>query len=410
MLDIWSFMVITLNRLIGSIFILIGTEVGAGILALPILVAHYGFIVGCVLLFVTWLIMTYTTFVVCDINLSMPSGTNFAGMSQKIFGFWGLSVAWVCMLLILYPIMIAYISAAGSTFGKLLNIPTTFAIILFVFFLSVFVINGTSKVDFINKILLSLKLLLLIVSCMILSKYIHYNYLTIVYKVNLQNLLISVPVFITSFVGHIIIPTLRVYLHSDIRSIKRVLWGGCIVPLILYVLWIMVIIGNISPIGKDSVYYLNSLGNDASVGDVLEILKNNLKIDYFMAPVLLFTTISVSTSFLSVSTALKDFLIDGLKLNRIGYLYRQIYIVLLVFILPVVICLLFDKIFLKALNFVGIFCIIISIIMPMLMVIKYKFNNIFYLTNKVIINYLVLFIGVLLLVFQVFSLTNTLQH
>ena len=102
-IDMWSFMVITLNRLIGSIFILIGTEVGAGILALPILVAHYGVLtVGCALLFVTWLIMTYTTFVVCDINFSMPSGTNFAGMSQKIFGFWGLAVAWICMLLIFY--------------------------------------------------------------------------------------------------------------------------------------------------------------------------------------------------------------------------------------------------------------------------------------------------------------------
>lgn len=397
---------ITLNRLIGSIFILIGTEVGGGILALPILVAHYGFIVGVILLFITWLIMTYTIFVICDINLSMPSGTNFAGMSQKVFGTWGLVVTWICMLLILYPITVAYISASGSTFGKLLNISNHTALILFVSFLGIFVIGGTSKVDFINKILLGLKLLLLTLSCLILSKYINYNYLAVTYKVNSQGLLISFPIFITSFVGHIIIPTIRVYLNSDIRSIRRVLWVGCVVPLILYILWIIAIIGNIPPDGKYSLYYLNSLGDAANVGDVLEILKNNLKIEYFMTPVLLFTTISVSTSFLSVSTALKDFLIDGFKLNRVSPLHRQVYIVLLVFILPVIICLLFDRVFLKALNFVGVSSIVIFVIMPMLMAIKYKFNNIFYLTNKLFISYLVLFIGVLLLMSQILYLLN----
>lgn len=58
------------NKQFGAIFILIGTEVGAGVLALPLVVANFGFLYGCALLVIAWLIMMYTTFLICKLNLS----------------------------------------------------------------------------------------------------------------------------------------------------------------------------------------------------------------------------------------------------------------------------------------------------------------------------------------------------
>src|SRR5579864_3416158 len=127
---------ISLNRQIGAILMIIGTEVGAGILALPILVAHFGFLIGAVLLVTIWLLMTYTTFVICDINLSMPAGASFAGMANRFFGYTGRVIVWVFFILILYPILIAYISAAGSAFNEILNISDGSASLLFVVILS----------------------------------------------------------------------------------------------------------------------------------------------------------------------------------------------------------------------------------------------------------------------------------
>ncbi len=254
---------ISLSRQIGAILMIIGTEVGAGILALPILVAHFGFIPGFILLVAIWLIMTYTTFVVCEINLSMPAGTSFAGMANKLFGYVGRVIVWICFLLILYPILVAYISASGSAFNEILHISINSASILFVIILALFVFGGTGKVDLINRILLGTKLGLLIFICVILVPHANNDFLLAVKQIPVRFLLLALPVFITSFVGHIIIPTLRVYLNSDIKALRRVIWIGTVIPFLLYLVWIIAIIGNIPPSGNNSLMNLIALGNKA---------------------------------------------------------------------------------------------------------------------------------------------------
>jgi tyrosine-specific transport protein len=395
---------ISLNRQIGAILMIVGTEVGAGILALPILVAHFGFIPGFIMLVVMWLIMTYTTFVICDLNLLMPSGSSFASMSNNVFGFVGRAIVWVCFLLILYPILVAYISASGSSFNEILHISDEKASTLFVAILGVFVLWGTSKVDFINRILLGAKLGLLIFICVALTLHANTSFLLAVKKINVKFLMITLPVFVTSFVGHIIVPTLRVYLNSDAKVLKRVVWIGCAIPFVFYLIWLIAIMGSIPPSGPDSFATLQAMGDKANVGDILHLLKLNLIGTYFVTPILAFTTISVSTSYLAVSTSLKDFLVDGFNLNKFNKHVKFVAILVSVFILPLLISVSFADIFIRALSFVGLSCTILLIVIPMIMVSKlrkggYKFN--FCLTDNIVLNLLVFVCGVLLLAEQV---------
>ncbi|MCC2624990.1 MAG: aromatic amino acid transporter [Burkholderiales bacterium] len=395
---------VSLNRQIGAILMIVGTEVGAGILALPILVAHFGFIPGFIMLVVMWLIMTYTTFVICDLNLLMPPGSSFARMSNNVFGFIGRAIVWICFLLILYPILVAYISASGSSFNEILHVSDAKASTLFVIILGIFVLWGTSKVDFINRILLGTKLGLLVFICIALTFHANGSFLLAIKKINIKFLMITLPVFVTSFVGHIIIPTLRVYLNSDTKVLKRVIWIGCAIPFIFYLIWLIAIMGSIPPGGPNSFATIAALGDKANVGDILHLLRLNLTGTYFVTPILAFTTISVSTSFLAVSTSLKDFLIDGLNLNKFNKLLKFILVLLLVFVLPLVISLSFADIFIRALSFVGLSCTILLIVIPMVMVFKlkakrHKFN--FYLTDNIVLNLLVFIYGMLLLSEQV---------
>lgn len=398
---------ISINRQIGAILMIIGTEVGAGILALPILVAHFGFLVGFILLVAIWLIMTYTTFVICEINLAMPEGSSFGGMANNLLGRVGRSIVWFCFLLILYPILVAYISASGSAFNEILHISDKNASILFVAILGIFVFGGTSRVDFLNRILLGVKLGLLIFICITLVPHASESFLLSIEKIQIKFLVLAMPVYITAFVGHIIIPTIRVYLHSDTKVLKRVIWIGTIIPFFLYLIWLVAIMGNIPPVGKNSFVNLIALGDKANVGDILHLLKLNLNESYFVKPVLIFASISVSTSFLSVSTSLKDFLIDGFKLNKYNKIVRFAIILLLVFILPTLVTVTFLDLFIRALSFVGLSCTILLIIMPIIMVFKLKYKQYkfkFSLTDNVVLNWLVLLCGILFLVGQVVSL------
>ncbi len=278
------------------------------------------------------------------------------------------------------------------------------ASILFVVILGIFVLGGTGKVDFINRILLGTKLGLLLFICFILVPHANESFLLTIKEIPIKFLLLALPVFITSFVGHIIIPTLRVYLKSDAKVLKRVIWIGTAVPFFLYLIWLIAIMGSIPPFGKNSFAEIAALGDKANVGDILHLLKLNLNESYFIKPVLAFATISVSTSFLSVSTSLKDFLIDGFNLNKFSNKVRFGLILLLVFVIPTLITVSFVDLFIRALSLVGLSCTILLIIIPIIMVFKLKSNNHkfkFYLTDNAILNWLILVCGILLLLEQI---------
>ena len=76
----------SVNRQIGSIFLIVGTEIGAGVLALPILISHVGVALGTLLLLFAWALMLYTALLVCEANSTLGEGVSFATMAGKFLG------------------------------------------------------------------------------------------------------------------------------------------------------------------------------------------------------------------------------------------------------------------------------------------------------------------------------------
>ena len=63
------------SKFIGSTLIVIGTAVGAGMLALPIISATFGFIWAVTILIIVGIVMTSTALLVLEVNLSLPENT-----------------------------------------------------------------------------------------------------------------------------------------------------------------------------------------------------------------------------------------------------------------------------------------------------------------------------------------------
>ena len=60
------------SKMIGSVLLIVGTAIGAGMLALPIATAQLGFAGSIILLFVSWFVMTGGAFLLLEVNLWMP--------------------------------------------------------------------------------------------------------------------------------------------------------------------------------------------------------------------------------------------------------------------------------------------------------------------------------------------------
>ena len=129
--------------LLGGILLIIGVSVGAGILALPIATAAGGFWPTIGLLLVCWIVMTAAAFLILEVNLGLPEGSNLISMAQRTLGLPGQMVAWVSYLLLLYALLSAYIAGGTDVIDGLLalihvNLPKWVDSIIFVLIFGMF--------------------------------------------------------------------------------------------------------------------------------------------------------------------------------------------------------------------------------------------------------------------------------
>lgn len=373
-------MSVSVKKQIGSTMIVIGTEVGAGILALPILTAKLGFLFSSAIMLLSWITMTYTAILVAEINLKMPSGTSFGKMSRHLLGRPGEIVSWISFLFLLYAVIVAYISAASSAFGHLFPFMNQqwFAVI-FVAILGFFVLKGVAAVDMVNRILLSTKLIVFFIVCLTFIAYVHpVNLLES--NLNQGIILLALPVIITSFTSHIIIPSLRNYLESDAKALFRTLVIGSTIPLILYILWEICLLGTIPLTGPDSfmeAVFSHKSVTEANIGDILSVINDKVNASSVTLSINIFSDISVMTSFMGVSISLYHFIIDSFGLRQLKNSALRVSIGgFLTLLLPLVIVLINPNLFIKAMGYVGVCVAVLLIIMPVLMIRKLSKMNV----------------------------------
>lgn len=358
----------TLNRQIGSIFMIIGTEIGAGVLALPILIVHVGVYFGSIILVFAWALMLYTALLCCEANDAVEGDVSFATMAKKFLGKGGKIFMTIVFWITLSSIAMAYISAAGSTFNHVLSMPAGLTSTIFVVIFGICVIIGTKTVDYVNRVLLSFKLVAFLIAIIMLFSALKLINLSTSGAVT--SIISSFPAIVCAFILHNIIPTIRTYLNYDKKVLRRVVIIGSMVPLVLYILWVTAIIGNIPAHGPNSFEVLFAKGNSANVGDLLNLLSLNAHSNMIMATINFVATISVTTSFLGTSISLYHFVKDAFGNEKPNIGTHFIIPVILTFLVPLLIVLMYPDIFIITLSYAGVGATIIFALIPILIIRK----------------------------------------
>lgn len=152
-----------MKNTLGSILIIAGTAIGGGMLALPLASAGPGFSASITLLAVIWLGLLASAFVLLEVVLAFPKGTNFGTIARLTLGLPGQIAMWISMLMLLYALDAAYISGGSSLIVAALSqafdlpISAHLSACLFLLILGSIVWYSTRAVDRVNSILFSLK-------------------------------------------------------------------------------------------------------------------------------------------------------------------------------------------------------------------------------------------------------------
>jgi tyrosine-specific transport protein len=351
-------------KLLGSILLIVGTSIGAGMLALPIATAQLGFVWSLVLLFACWFVMTAGAFLLLEVNLWLPTNSNLISMAKATIGPVGQIIAWASFLLLLYSLLCAYIAGGSDLFHHLLltkaiNVPVWVSSILFTLIFGFVVFLGIRAVDYVNRGLMFVKFGAYFLLIALLTPFIstvkldagHFGAITSA---------VAITVTITSFGYAAIVPSLRIYFAGDIHKLKKAILIGSLIPLLCYIAWDAAIMGVIPLDGNQGLIAI--FKSNSSTSDLVNTLGTTANSNFVSFFSKLFTSVCVLTSFLGVALCLTDFWADGLKLEKQGSDHLIIHAI--TFLPPLIVVLFFPNAFIKALEYAGIYCVVLLILLP----------------------------------------------
>lgn len=353
------------NRTLGSIFIVAGTTIGAGMLAMPLAAAGVGFSVTLFLLVCLWALMCYTALLLLEVYQHVPADTGLGSLAARYLGRYGQWLTGFSMMFLMYALTAAYMSGAGELIASSVNdwfgtgISPTTGVIFFTLIGGGVVCVGTSLVDLFNRFLFSAKIIFLVVMLVLLAPHVHkVNLLTLPLQQGLA--LSAIPVIFTSFGFHGSVPSIVSYMNGDIRKLRRVFIIGSAIPLIAYIFWQLVTLGSI-----DSSTFIGLMADHSGLNGFLQALREVVASPHVELAVHLFADLALATSFLGVALGLFDYLADLFQRRRsVG---GRIQTGVVTFLPPLAFALFYPRGFVMALGYAGVALAVLALLLPSLL-------------------------------------------
>ncbi|MGB7978749.1 MAG: aromatic amino acid transport family protein [Chlamydiales bacterium] len=296
------------STLSGSILLVAGSCIGAGMLALPILTGLSGFFPSLSMLLLAWGFMTFTGLLLIEINGRFKTQVNLVTMAKESLGRKGELAAWISYLFLFYSLLVAYTAASGTIFSAILDslfgllLPPPAASLFFTVLFGYIIYLGTRPVDLFNRFLMAglilsyLGMILFGLTCIDPQLLLHSAP---------EMALLSLPVLVVSFGFQNMIPSLTAYLHGELKKVRLAILGGSLLTLLIYLIWSLLVLGIVEPSAIEQSY---ANGEEATIP--LAAALGASAISRFAQSFALFAII---TSFLAQGLTLAHFLADGLK-------------------------------------------------------------------------------------------------
>ncbi|CAH7213163.1 Glutamine transporter 2 [Vibrio chagasii] len=351
-------------KMMGSSLIIAGTALGAGMLAIPMVLAQFGLLYGTLLMVLICFGTTYAALLLLEATIKAGGGLGLNSIARKTLGKQGQLITNGLLYALLICLLMAYILGAGDLLSKLLSnlgvdITATTSQITFTLIAGAVVASGTGVIDKLNRALFFVMLASLFATMAFLAPSMTQDNLMQVTSNNHVDLIKTSAILFTSFGFMVVIPTLVSYNHEATdKQLRNMVIVGSLIPLVCYLCWLFAVVGNLSEEQFRSFHNVSDLmaafeAQSPWVGTVLSI----------------FTGLALLTSFFGVAMSLFNQNRDMLNQNTaVTYCIS--------FILPLAGSLLAADKFLQVLNYAGIILVFLAVFVPLVMVHKQRFMKV----------------------------------
>ena len=349
-----------------------GAMIGAGMFSLPTIMAGAWFINAWIILIVVAFIMLLSGLYILECISKYGAGANYAVIAKNLLPKPLAYFANLSLIFVLYILIYAYISAAGSVIhGAFIqfSFPVRIEIIFIVFTLCLGATVWWSAL--LSSRLTSLFLLIKIILFVLAFYGLFINAKpTMLFTLPegkstttlLPFIFVIIPYAITSFGYHGNVCSLY-KLYGTPGKVVKSCFLGVTLAFVLYTLWMIGTMGNL-PRSE----FLTIIGKGGNLEAFIQSLYTVLQNPYIEAFLLWFSISAVFCSFLGVAIGLFDYILDSLSLpeTKPGRLKAAT----LCFLPPLLLCLLFPDGFLIAIAYAGSAACIWAVICPAVMALK----------------------------------------
>ncbi|MFP4111987.1 MAG: aromatic amino acid transport family protein [Candidatus Woesearchaeota archaeon] len=289
-------------KLLGAMFTLVGTIIGAGVLGIPYVIAQSGFWLGIMVIFFVAFLLYIIYLYTGEIVLRTKGKHQLPGYAGIYLGKWGQRGMSVALTLSIYGSLVAYIFAGGeslrSLLGGIIDIPSWAFSIAFFMVLSAIIFFDINTLSESEISVSSLLIIAVLVIFLFSAGHINPSNYT---GFDVKNFFLPYGVVLFAFLGFVGIPEASEILGRKKKKLKFAILLGIFVPLVIYLIFAFTIIGMMGANTQE----LGTIGIEALIGAKGIIIGN------------LFMLFAISTSFLALGFGLKEYYYFDKKFSNI---------------------------------------------------------------------------------------------
>jgi len=303
---------------LGGIFIITGTSIGAGMFSLPVLTSNMWFGWAVLFLCVSWYCMYSSALYLLEANQKFKHGVNFDSMTKALLPTSLRLLNGLSVLFVSYILVYAYISGGGSMLahsldsGLSIDIDQSAASFIFAVLLGLIVSFSTKAVDRFTSAMLGGMVITFSIAIYSLLSGANFSLLQPFAEMTerLPYSWAAIPSLMVCFGFHSNIPSLVKYYNKDSSKVVSSIRYGSLLALTIYLIWLL---ASFTVIGRDG--FAGVIAAGGNMGALVSALESAGSGATLAVTLQLFANFAVATSFLGVALGLFDFLTDLLKLD-----------------------------------------------------------------------------------------------
>jgi tyrosine-specific transport protein len=337
-----------ITKIISAMFLVGGTCMGGGMLALPIATGISGFIPSLAMMSLCWLAMTATALMLLEVSLWMEPDAHIITMTSRLLGKPGKVISWCLYLFICYASIAAYTAGGGGQIASHLQrldfaLSKEWGCVIFIFLFGFIIYLGTTVVGRVNSILFIGMIASYVGLVGLGVDEIHSNYLL---TSHWPTTILAIPLLLTSFSFQTMVPSLTPYLKRNAQSLRWAIIGGTSIAFLIYAIWEGLMLGIVPLHGSHGLAEALAQGVPAT-----QFVREHVTGRWVVYLAEYFAFFAIVTSFLGIALGLFDFLSDGLKIKKEGS--GQLLLGALIIIPTLIFSTQFERVFLLALDATG---------------------------------------------------------